>query len=359
MTNSQTNFKQERSVARAKPPFRDLGPSNSRSYNDPKVETSTSNYDPETDPYYSKTAYTGMESPEKHYLFNDNNNDYVKNRYKRLFWAPEIKGDDYIAGQPPEIFRKKPIEQSDNFFIPIPEAAVEREQKTYEIEYFYSQHNFASKLYFLSMLGFVMSTFGTALFFISALLVFFLDNNHSITNLLSYLVYVPLVFIGFFILWKFSIWIARKLPDNKFRKLKRRTGMICFPQRGKKPDIEIPFSEFEPRYYVGASPSTLFHRLVYVHKSGNPIFSAGENTIGDVYTKAAYLEQFMNITKPLPDMPNLEWCRDKDPTTAAYDKATHRDPNYWRNKSSKEIETIAGQHEQKIKLFLGKSSFNV
>jgi len=49
-----------------------------------------------------------------------------------------------------------------------------------------------------------------------------------------------------------------------------------------------------------------------------------------VCLKWEFLQQYMDISKPLPDVPTMEPFRDKDPVTAAWDKAHNRPPRYWR-----------------------------
>ncbi|MGA4601389.1 hypothetical protein ACPA1U_11510, partial [Ectopseudomonas hydrolytica] len=44
-----------------------------------------------------------------------------------------------------------------------------------------------------------------------------------------------------------------------------------------------------------------------------------------------YLQNYMDISKPLPDTPELEAFRHLDPTTAEHDRQTGRAPRYWRD----------------------------
>ncbi|MBU2707959.1 hypothetical protein KCM76_18330 [Zooshikella marina] len=46
-----------------------------------------------------------------------------------------------------------------------------------------------------------------------------------------------------------------------------------------------------------------------------------------------FLQDFMDISKPLPDIPELEPYRHLDPITKAYDEKKSRDPEYWKNVS--------------------------
>src|SRR5690606_18895472 len=42
-----------------------------------------------------------------------------------------------------------------------------------------------------------------------------------------------------------------------------------------------------------------------------------------------YLQNYMDVSRPLPDIPYLEQYRHLDPTTAEHDQRTGRDPRYW------------------------------
>ena len=55
-----------------------------------------------------------------------------------------------------------------------------------------------------------------------------------------------------------------------------------------------------------------------------------------------FLQQYMDTSAPLPDIPLFEPNRAKDPTTAAYDQHTGRNPRYW-------IDMDEATYEQKTK----------
>ncbi len=62
-----------------------------------------------------------------------------------------------------------------------------------------------------------------------------------------------------------------------------------------------------------------------------------------------YLKQFMDISRPLPDIPEHEPTRHLDPTTKKYDEQTGRDPFYWRKKTYKEICNMEEEARQRAK----------
>lgn len=50
----------------------------------------------------------------------------------------------------------------------------------------------------------------------------------------------------------------------------------------------------------------------------------------EVYAYWDMIQQFMDVTKPLPDLPIFEPFRHRDPITAAHDCRIERDPFKWR-----------------------------
>ena len=48
-----------------------------------------------------------------------------------------------------------------------------------------------------------------------------------------------------------------------------------------------------------------------------------------------FIQNYMDITRPLPELPLLEQYRHLDPTTAEHDQATGRPSRYWRDMDDK------------------------
>ncbi|SHN57613.1 hypothetical protein [Desulfovibrio litoralis] len=62
---------------------------------------------------------------------------------------------------------------------------------------------------------------------------------------------------------------------------------------------------------------------------------------GIVYLHWQFLQRFMDVSQPLPDIPYLESFRHLDPTTVEHDKTTNRPERYWRDKTPEEISAMA------------------
>ena len=107
-------------------------------------------------------------------------------------------------------------------------------------------------------------------------------------------------------------------------------------------------AEMKDKHALLSTPShqgILSYSLMLVHRyhgyaHGVPV----GNLINDNEMLSEYdrlwnmIQQYMDISKPLPDILMLEEARDKDPVTIKYDKQTQRDPEYWRSMSDEEYE---------------------
>ncbi len=127
----------------------------------------------------------------------------------------------------------------------------------------------------------------------------------------------------------------------------RETGMVTlFLYKGKdyektgKPYIfQAPFYEFEP--IVASIPNRhggTYNNLLLRHRQAPyPWFSfkclTGDERFQQSVQLWHYIQNYMDISKPLPDTPFLEEYRPYDPTTKAHDVRTGRNPRYWRDMS--------------------------
>jgi len=66
----------------------------------------------------------------------------------------------------------------------------------------------------------------------------------------------------------------------------------------------------------------------------------------------SYLVRFMDVSKPLPDIPEHETTRHLDPVTKAYDEKTGRDPNYWAKYTAKEFHKLKVQDRKKAAIWI-------
>ncbi|ASA55642.1 hypothetical protein [Vibrio gazogenes] len=148
-------------------------------------------------------------------------------------------------------------------------------------------------------------------------------------------------------------WFARK----KYC-LNRETGMVTLYGAGNRKIFTHPFIEFD--CILASNPNhqgLLSYRLMLVHRYSNYKHGVNIGSLVGVNAPVAeyhrlwnMIQQYMDVSKPLPDIPMLEPFRHLDPTTAEYDQQTNRDPRYWRQMSDEAFEAqltkIAKAQEQ-------------
>ncbi len=126
-----------------------------------------------------------------------------------------------------------------------------------------------------------------------------------------------------------------KMLEDGCSEFNRLTGQVRFAM-GRKRFFEAPFVEFDAYVERVIQHGGIFYRLMFVHrytqKTFNQTWLSGiEPTKGEVLALWDMLQRYMDVTKPLPDMPRLEPFRHLDPVTRDHDLKTNRNPRYWRD----------------------------
>ena len=205
----------------------------------------------------------------------------------------------------------------------------------------------------LAMIGYAGGVFGAPLIFILMIIVFLSTPPYSIASFWSDAQIPFWLFCGGYVSYRIFNYIASILPDKKSDYIDRRTGMITFSKNLDKEKSDIPFVDCSP-YLFTDNTSGMNKYLLYVDRYYGGCVSISVNTTVDVYLLAAYLKEFMDISKPLPDVPELEAYRDQDPVTAEYDKKTGRNSRYWRDMSLEELQAKVEEKKQKLRFWFGK-----
>lgn len=141
--------------------------------------------------------------------------------------------------------------------------------------------------------------------------------------------------------------------------LYRREGIVRIKE-GKEV-FEAPFIEFDA--YLVHTPSGRggrYFNLVLQHRySKHQLWVKGLLTDAmdqkEVYAYWDMLQQYMDVTRPLPDVPIFEPFRSRDPVTAEWDQRTGRDPFKWRKISP---ESWRKNHEQTYRDRLRSTNFH-
>jgi len=164
-------------------------------------------------------------------------------------------------------------------------------------------------------------------------------------NFLSWFIGLPLLcwMIGSLVIHKFpKLWV--KPSRGPIWELNRRTGLVTlfdynnngeYKKSGTIGEITAPFYEFDA--YLESGPDrqgSMNHVLCIAHRYRDIVinFSSLVNLDNRWQMPCAlwdFLQNYMDTSRPLPDLPRYEEFRHLDPTTAAHDLKTGRNPRFW------------------------------
>jgi len=149
--------------------------------------------------------------------------------------------------------------------------------------------------------------------------------------------------VGSLVIHKFpKLWV--KPSRGPMWELNRRTGLVTvfdyknngeYKKNGTIGELTAPFYEFDA--YIVSAPDrqgTMNHVLCLAHRYRDIVidFSCLVNLDDRLQMPCAlwdYLQNYMDISGPLPELPRYEEFRHLDPTTAAHDLKTGRNPRFW------------------------------
>ena len=180
----------------------------------------------------------------------------------------------------------------------------------------------------------------------------------------AFLLFVALPY-SIFLLFKFlldrDILIRfNKIPGIRLI-LRRDTGMVQFKKKGRF--IDVPFSEVMgmTRHHTdnsGIRRITL--HLNHKHSKLNRNLDSGLQALGSAlhenerwwyYLRWEFIQHYMDVTRPLPDIPELEPYRHLDPTTREWDKEHNRPKDYWLNMDDETYEKMVKASKEKAKSY--------
>jgi len=149
--------------------------------------------------------------------------------------------------------------------------------------------------------------------------------------------------ISSLVIYKFpKLWV--KPSRGPIWELNRRTGLVTlfdynnngeYKKNGTIGEITAPFYEFDA--YLESGPDrqgSMNHVLCIAHRYRDIVinFSSLVNLDNRWQMPCAlwdFLQNYMDTSRPLPDLPRYEEFRHLDPTTAAHDLKTGRNPRFW------------------------------
>lgn len=167
-------------------------------------------------------------------------------------------------------------------------------------------------------------------------------TSNLLITFYSWLIGIPLI------CWVAGHTIIQNFPKFWFRppigplwELNRRTGLIKtfdykdFKTQGKAEEIVAPFYEFDA--YIITNPDRQglpMNGLSLVHRYRDISINFSDLIVPDNTTQQPcalwdFLQNFMDISRSLPDIPAHEPYRHSDPVTASEDKKNGRKARYW------------------------------
>ena len=173
------------------------------------------------------------------------------------------------------------------------------------------------------------------------------SQSFLIVGAIFVLLPIVIIFIGNFLLKK------NILPDINNIILDRRTGKISAPDQKDKP-APLTFSQLE--CYTSTQPNAVGSPDVYLYL-GYPDRPEGINVPMSInsewqrHIEWEFYQRFMDISKPLPDLPEYEPHRNKDPVTAEYDKRVGRPKDFWKNMDYEEAVKLKERSAEAARTF--------
>ena len=159
---------------------------------------------------------------------------------------------------------------------------------------------------------------------------------------------------------RFPGWFGKKGRGPEWE-LNRRTGMVRvwhypgrFSQRKKAEITEHPFTDFEADVRAAADQYGPWYHFDFTNRISGEAVNVG-TLIGpqripqECRALWHFLQNYMDVSRPLPDVPFLEPHRHKDPVTAAHDKEVGRPAHYWRDMDMDTFEKKAEEMEGKVR----------
>lgn len=175
----------------------------------------------------------------------------------------------------------------------------------------------------------------------------YLTNLLAIIRETAWTFFVPLACwaIGSLVVHKLPNWVVRP-SKGPLWELNRRTGMVTifdydnmgeYQRSGTIGEFTYPFYEFDA--YISSGPDRqglIWHQLHLVHRYHDlaidlsPIVPK-DSSMAPHFAAWDFLQNYMDTSRPLPDIPLFEQHRAKDPVTAEHDRRTARPERYWRD----------------------------
>ncbi|KAF1072461.1 MAG: hypothetical protein GAK45_00198 [Pseudomonas citronellolis] len=242
-----------------------------------------------------------------------------------------------------------------------------------DLKHKYDHENFrVAKLPFNSQFWLIIRIVGkyslifiVPIFFIVEMLAYYKSHGdrvfYSDLEFFSFFVgpFIVLWFVGHIVVVYFpSIWF--RPPRGPIFDLNRRTGLVTlydyknFKKTGVPEEISAPFYEFDAYIFTTIDRSGgalnvlwLMHRYRQLRVPVGSFMSA-EQLPQTVCALWDFYQNFMDISRPLPEVPRFEEYRHLDPVTAEHDRKTQRKPRYWADMDDETFKRLCHENAGKV-----------
>jgi len=328
--------------------------------------------------YYAKTAYGATEVPQQE---RSTERSWIMRFAKvRLPWgnADEVTPVSFVEDYSPrdlrnqeQLKREREEQIAKGIYTPSPFEHIDLQTRDDHECFRYALLSKASHfwIHLYSIGRFVFWLLLFVLFITSCMILINVDEDPQelATNLLK-ISSVVLVFplaswaIGKLVIDKFpNLWI--KPSRGPIWEINRRTGLVTvfdyknngeYKKNGTIGELTAPFYEFDA--YIATSPDSQgmpLNVLYLAHRYRNIMINFGALLCPgpDFQPPCAlwdFIQNYMNVSRPLPDLPQYEEYRHLDPTTAEYDRLTGRNPRYWIDMDDATFKQIVNDMHQRV-----------
>ncbi|MFL1513840.1 hypothetical protein [Pseudomonas prosekii] len=158
-----------------------------------------------------------------------------------------------------------------------------------------------------------------------------------------------------------NLWL--KPSRGPIWELNRRTGLVTvfdyknngeYKKNGTIGELTAPFYEFDA--YIATSPDSQgmpMNVLYLAHRYRNIMINFGALLCPGPEVQPAcalwdFIQNYMDVSRPLPDLPQYEEYRHLDPTTAEYDRRTGRNPRFWIDMDDATFKQVVREMHQRV-----------
>jgi hypothetical protein len=310
-------------------------------------------------PYYTPTAYRSDNIPDQP---PSEERSWLK-RFgkKRLPWGNplELAPDSFMRKRGPgnlrfrEKMRKEREEQkAAGTYVPAPYEHVDFHDRHDHERFRFSLWSARSQFWaYLHMFGKGWSIMFSAIYVLSACSIAATSTGDFFSTLVADVTETYVMLLPFYAAWALAALVIHKFPKLWIKpsrgpiwELNRRTGLVTvfdyknngeYKKNGTIGELTAPFYEFDA--YIVSVPErqgSMNHVLFLAHRYRNIVidFSPLVNLDNRWQIPCAlwdFLQNYMDTSGPLPELPRYEEFRHLDPATAAYDRQIARPPRLW------------------------------